>query len=284
MPKRRLGKGLEAIIRNTNFLEIEGEKDELIRLPVSSIQPNRFQPRKNFSDDSINELAESIREKGIVQPLVVRHLDDGYELVIGERRLRAAAKLGLEVVPCLLIDVEDRELLEIAIVENVQREDLNPIEEGEAYQALIDQFGMSQVEVAERVGKNRSTVANTLRLLKLPEKIREYLLGGRLTSGHARAILSVDGENERIMLAERILQDNLSVRMAESAAGGELTTSRRAAEQTNPRLASLEEAFQAYFGTKVRIRLKNAGKGTLEVHFYSEDDLNRLCEVLGIEL
>jgi ParB family chromosome partitioning protein len=206
MPKRRLGKGLEAIIRNTNFLEIEGEKDELIRLPVSSIQPNRFQPRKNFSEDSINELAESIREKGIVQPLVVRHLEEGYELVIGERRLRAADKLGLEAVPCILIDVEDRELLEIAIVENVQREDLNPIEEGEAYQALIDQFGMSQAEVAERVGKSRSTVANTLRLLKLPDKIRQYLLNGRLTSGHARAILSVDGDDERLILAEKILQ------------------------------------------------------------------------------
>jgi len=284
MPKRRLGKGLEAIIRNTNFLEIEGEKDELIRLPVSAIQPNRLQPRKEFDEDNLRELAESIREKGIVQPLVVRQMENGYELVIGERRLRAAAKLGLETVPCLLVEVEDRELLEIALVENIQRENLNPIEEGEAYKALLDRFGMSQAEIAERVGKNRSTIANTLRLLKLPEKIRQYMLSGRLTSGHARAILSVEGDDERIMLAEKILQDNLSVRLAESSAKGTVSVRERGAMQSDPRLTALEEALQSYFGTMVRIRMKSGGKGKLEVNFYSTEDLNRLCEILGIEI
>ncbi|MFQ6103957.1 MAG: ParB/RepB/Spo0J family partition protein [Candidatus Glassbacteria bacterium] len=289
MPKRRLGKGLEAIIRNTNFLEIEGEKDELIRLPVNSIQPNRFQPRKEFGEEDIRELAESIKEKGIVQPLVVRRSEGGYELVIGERRLRAAKVLGLEKVPCVLVEIEDRELLEIALVENLQREDLNPIEEGMAYRTLMDRFGMSQSDVAEKVGKKRSTVANTVRLLKLPEKIKEYIVQGKLTGGHARALLAVDGDDERISMAEKILRDNLSVRVVEveareKTAGREKGVAAKPKFAEDRRLAALEEAFQSNLGTMVRIRMRPDGRGRLEIHFYSEEDLSRLCEALGVQI
>ncbi len=285
MPKRRLGKGLEAIIKNTNFLEIEGEKDELLRLPIRLIKPNRFQPRREFSDESISELADSIRENGIVQPLLVRQTEDGYELIIGERRLRAAKKLELETVPCVLVEIEDRELLEIALVENVQREDLNPIEEGMAYQDLMNRFGMSQTEVASKVGKNRSTIANAVRLLKLPGKIRGYLSGGKLTGGHARAILAVEGDEEQITLAERILKDNLSVRAAEDVAKERIPEGARSRRRSvEPRITALEDAFQAVLGTMVRIKMGGPGRGKLEIHFYSEEDLNRLCDLLGVEI
>lgn len=286
MPKRRLGKGLEAIIRNTNLLEIDGEKDELIRLPVDAISPNRFQPRREFDDARITELADSIREQGIVQPLVVRQRDEGYELVIGERRLRAAREIGLTSVPCILAELEDRELLEIALVENLQREDLNPIEEAMAYQSLMDQFEMNQSEVAEKVGKSRSAVANAVRLLKLPEQVREHLLRGRLTGGHARAILALDDEKEQVRLAEKILEEKLPVRVAEEEARrGSTGKSRpRREEPADPRTEALEEAFRNRLGTKVRLSMDAAGKGKLEIHFYSEDDLGRLCDDLGIEI
>ncbi len=286
MPKRRLGKGLEAIIRNTNLLEIDGEKDELIRLPAEAIQPNPYQPRREFDEARIAELADSIREQGIVQPLVVRQRGDGYELVIGERRLRAARKLGLASVPCILVEVEDRELLEIALVENLQRENLNPIEEAMAYQALMDRFEMNQSEVAEKVGRSRPAVANALRLLKLPEKIRGYLLHGRLTGGHARAILTLDDEEEQVRLAEKIVEEDLSVREVEETARRKTAGSRspRTGSPADPRIGALEEALRNHLGTMVRIRMGRTGSGKLEIHFYSEDDLGRLCDELGIEL
>jgi ParB family chromosome partitioning protein len=286
MPKRRLGKGLEAIISSTNLLEIEGEKGELIRLPVDAIRPNPFQPRREFDEERIAELADSIREQGIVQPLVVRQRGDGYELIVGERRLRAARKLGLTGVPCILAELEDRELLELALVENLQREDLNPVEEAMAYQTLMDRFSMNQSDVAEKVGKSRSAVANAIRLLKLPEQVRTHLLEGRLTGGHARAILALDDEQEQIRLAEKILNEHLSVRVVEEAArrrtaGGGRS---RAGRQADPRIGALEEALRNRLGTMVRVSMDRAGKGKLEIHFYSEEDLGRLCDELGVEL
>jgi ParB family chromosome partitioning protein len=284
MPKRRLGKGLEAIIKSTSLLEIEGEKEELIRLPVRAIRPNRFQPRKDFDEESISELADSIREKGIVQPLVVRKAGDGYELVFGERRLRAAKKLALEKVPCVLMDVDDRELLEIALVENLQREDLNPIEEGMAYQALMERFSLSQSDVAAKVGKSRSAVANAVRLLKLPERIRRMILEGKITSGHARALLAVHGESEQCALAEKILKGGLSVRLAEDGARDRGKGRRKARSGTDPRVSALEEAFRDLLGTMVRIRMGRGGMGKVEIHFTSHDDLNRILDILGIEI
>lgn len=286
MPKRRLGRGLEAIIRGTNLLEIEGEKDELIRLPAEVIRPNRFQPRKDFDPESIAELAESIREKGIVQPLVVRRTGDGYELVFGERRLRAAKRLGLEKVPCVLVDIEDRELLEIALVENLQREDLNPIEEGMAYQALVESFGMSQADVAAKVGKSRSAIANAMRLLKLPERIRQLIVEGKITGGHARALLAVHGESEQVALAQKILKGGLTVRFAEESAREKEKekAKRRAGAGRDPRLEALEEAMRNLLGAMVRIRMGRAGAGTVEIRFASHDDLNRILEILGVEI
>jgi ParB family chromosome partitioning protein len=284
MPKRRLGKGLEAIIRSTSLLEIDEQKEELIRLPVEIISPNRFQPRKDFDDESISELAESIREKGIVQPLVVRKMGDGYELVFGERRLRAARKLALEKVPCIIVDIDDRELLEIALVENIQREDLNLIEEALAYQALMEQFGMSQADVAAKVGKSRSAVANAVRLLRLPERIQHMILEGKITGGHARALLAVHGESAQMSLAQKILKGGLTVRYAEETARDPEKRRRRSGPIVDPRVSALEEAFRHLLGTLVRIRMGKEGAGRVEIHFTSHDDLNRILEVLRVEL
>jgi len=256
------------------------ERDvEFLRLPVDRIRTSPFQPRRTFSPDDLRELVDSIREKGILQPVLVRPTPQGYELVAGERRLRAAQAAGVETVPAVVRKLSDREALETTIVENIQRADLNAIELAEGYQRLAHEFSLSQEEIARRVGKDRVTVANLLRLLKLPSPVKQAVVDGRLSAGHARALLSAPAERipEIFALAVR---KGLSVRELERlcAAGGRKAKTRKPGKH-DPHLSDLEEKLSRRGGTKVRIR-GTQKKGWLEVAYYSEAEFARLFDTL----
>lgn len=279
--KRGLGRGLDALIEKVEPAAPKAE-EAARTLPLSSLHPNRFQPRTHFDESAIQELSESIRAQGIVQPLVVTPEGEGYAIIAGERRWRAARRAGLESVPVVIRQVaDDRELLELALVENLQRSDLNPMEEAEAYAALQEKFGLSQEEVATRVGKARTTVTNSLRLLRLPEEVRELLREARLTAGQARPLLALGTPEEQIELADRALRDGLSARDLE----------RLAAEPQRPKpkkkpdrpvevhTAAAEEKLTRRLQTRVEIRRQGKG-GQLRIHFHSEEELMRLYDVL----
>jgi ParB family chromosome partitioning protein len=284
-PKKRkklaLGRGLDALIP-----DFEPEQDnprEYFLCDVDLIRPNRYQPRQHFSDNDLEELGNSIKAQGIIQPLLVRRIDHGYELVAGERRLRAARKVGLTKVPVVYRDVSDAELLEMSIVENIQREDFNPIEEAEAYHRLITEFKLTQDQAAERVGKSRSAVANFLRLRNLPQQIKDSIIDDSLSMGHARALLGVDNKAAQIDIWRKVVSRGLSVRETESLV-------RQLRVERTPRRSppsSSEDVYfsdvmadlSRHFGTKVNI--KRRGKvGKLEIQFYSDDDLDRLLRQL----
>jgi ParB family chromosome partitioning protein len=284
-PKKRkklaLGRGLDALIP-----DFEPEQDnprEYFLCDVDLIRPNRYQPRQHFPDDDLEELGNSIKAQGIIQPLLVRRIDHGYELVAGERRLRAARKVGLTKVPVVYRDVSDAELLEMSIVENIQREDFNPIEEAEAYHRLITEFKLTQDQAAERVGKSRSAVANFLRLRNLPQQIKDSIIDDSLSMGHARALLGVDNKAAQIDIWRKVVSRGLSVRETESLV-------RQLRVERTPRRSppsSSEDVYfsdvmadlSRHFGTKVNI--KRRGKvGKLEIQFYSDDDLDRLLRQL----
>jgi ParB family chromosome partitioning protein len=284
-PKKRkklaLGRGLDALIP-----DFEPEQDnprEYFLCDVDLIRPNRYQPRQHFSDNDLEELGNSIKAQGIIQPLLVRRIDHGYELVAGERRLRAARKVGLTKVPVVYRDVSDAELLEMSIVENIQREDFNPIEEAEAYHRLITEFKLTQDQAAERVGKSRSAVANFLRLRNLPQQIKDSIIDDSLSMGHARALLGVDNKAAQIDIWRKVVSRGLSVRETESLV-------RQLRVERTPRRSppsSSEDVYfsdvtadlSRHFGTKVNI--KRRGKvGKLEIEFYSDDDLDRLLRQL----
>jgi ParB family chromosome partitioning protein len=260
---------------------------------ITEIRPNPQQPRHKFNEVSLQELADSIREHGVLQPVLLTTNDksDGYVLVAGERRFRAAERAGLREVPAIIQDVTDEEMLEIAIVENVQRDDLNPVEEARAYRALIDTFGWSQEQVAHRVGKQRSTVTNALRLLKLGEEALRELEEGRLTAGHARAILSIDDAFYRNKLRQEIVDKGISVREAERRAAsyqkaGSPTNrpDKKAPKEPteNVDIVSLEEAMMAQLGCRVRIKSRDGRSGTVEVPFRNPDELERFLQAIGV--
>lgn len=259
----------------------------LIEIPIDGIRPNPYQPRIDFDDGRIQELADSIGEKGILQPLIVSKRDDGYELVVGERRLRAARAAGLTEVPCLVLEVPDEEVLEVALVENLQREDLDPVEEARAYTMMVEKFGLSQEEVARRVGKGRATVTNALRLLKLPAEIQRLLREGKLSAGHARTLIGIEDPGEQVRTANDLVNKGLSVREAEETrrgkeGSGEALGQRRGRRSVDPRVRRVEEELQRYFGTFVKVRGSN--KGTIVIKYYSIEDLNRILDILGIEV
>ncbi|MBN1882651.1 MAG: ParB/RepB/Spo0J family partition protein [Deltaproteobacteria bacterium] len=281
MAKRKaLGKGLSALIPDA-ATEPSGDKGSLFAVDISDISPNRFQPRHGFDDAGLDDLARSIAEKGVIQPLIVREVDDGYELIAGERRLRASKLAGLAEVPVVIKDVSDAESLEIALIENIQREDLNPLEESEAYQRLIDEFDITQEEMAKRVGKDRTTITNSLRLLSLPDTIKRYLATGELTTGHARALLSLGDTSLMLATAKRIITQGLSVRATEALV-------KRLKEGAPPsekpardaHYDDLEESLTRSLGTKVRLTPRGEG-GKIEIEYYSPDELDRLLELLG---
>jgi ParB family chromosome partitioning protein len=275
--KKVLGKGLGALITDVQRpQDITTDRYQLCH--VSRIVPNRMQPRRRFDDASLKFLSESIREKGIIEPLIVRRASGGFELIAGERRLRAAKMVGLDEVPVVIMDATDEESLEFAIIENIQREDLNAIEEGEAYRSLMN-FGFSQEEVARKVGKERATVANYLRLLKLPPEVKEELVKGTISMGHARAILSLDNHMAQTELSRKIVQGGLSVREAEELAQALSTRAPRKTRAKGPMVSLLEDELRVTFGTKVLIK-ENGGKGRIEIHYYSADDRERILELL----
>ncbi|RLA86339.1 MAG: chromosome partitioning protein ParB [Deltaproteobacteria bacterium] len=271
MVKRKvLGKGLDALLKGTGMPE-----GEVFMCDIDRITPSPLQPRRAVDEKGLEELASSIREKGLLQPLIVRSRGEGYEIVAGERRWRAALRAGLKKVPVIVREVSDREALEIALVENLQRQDLNPLEEAEAYRVLIEDFGYTQEEVAKRVGKDRSSVANALRLLKLPAEVKEALKEGRITAGHARAILSAGPLEDQLELFRRILKGDLSVREAEGIA----KRKRGEQEAVDPDLELLLDELREILRAPVRIR-GSRGRGRLEIEFHSLEELERIIEII----
>lgn len=275
--KGGLGRGLGALIPSLGQTEIEFEE-----LPVSSIRPNPHQPRKHYDLESFQELIESIKQFGLVQPVVVRPRGEAFELVAGERRWRAAREAGLATIPALIRNSTEAESLEMALVENLQRENLNAIEEAAAYRLLIDEFNISQAELAEKVGKNRVTVTNTLRLLQLPVEIQAEVVEGNISSGHARALLSLSGEDEQKRLAARIAKENLSVRQTESIV--RLLVSARGAPRkatAQPKeLKAVARKLSTALRTRVKIKMKEE-RGRVLIEFESLEDLERIAGLIG---
>jgi len=270
--RRGLGKGLEALIPSSpGVTEVE----------VDSIVPNPRQPRQAFDPQALQELATSIREQGLVQPLVVTELEAGYQLLIGERRWRAAKLAGLDVVPVVVRDVSPQQMLELALVENLQREDLNPLETATAYQQLVEEFGMTQQQVADKVGKNRVTVTNTLRLLKLPAQVKDALLQGEIAEGHARSILRLDSERAQLEMLKQVVKGGLSVRQTEEMVRrrAEKPKAKPVRDRKSPELRALEDKFCQALGTKVNLTRSKKG-GRLVVYFYSEEELQAIYDLL----
>jgi ParB family chromosome partitioning protein len=282
---RRLGKGLGALLGE--YLEEPTSGEIPIReLDVGRIRPNPFQPRRQFQDDSLDELEASIRENGLLQPLVVRPSGPDFELVAGERRWRVLTRLGWEKVPTVVRPVSDEQMLVMALVENLQREDLGPLEEAVGYQQLIDGFGLTQKSVARRVGRDRSTVANALRLLTLPPEVRDLVSQGALTAGHARAVLSVDGEAEQIALAREVVLKGLSVREAEALARRgrkpEKRGEKRGRHSEDPVARKAAVLLSRAYGTDVKVSLKSKTSGEIRIPFRDPDDFERVTrELLG---
>ena len=284
MNKRGLGRGLGALLSSTPT-ESEGE-ESLIDVPIEKIEVNPNQPRKVFDFTALDELAASIRASGVIQPIIVRRYGDGYQLIAGERRWRAARQAGLERIPAIVRDATDAQSIEIALVENLLREDLNPIETAQAYQKLLAEFGWTQEELAQRIGKDRTSIANSLRMLKLPEEIQADLRNGRLTMGHARALLAVTSTAEQFRLRDQILANDWSVRTTEDSIRATETVAvtkgltLRRGRRRSVELESLEEALQRGLMTRVRI-IGNERRGKIMVTYATPDELERLSEIFG---
>lgn len=270
LKRKALGRGLGALIPTRE----EDSSIEQNAVLLSEIRPNHLQPREMFSEAGIDELAASIRNNGILQPLIVRRVAGGYELIAGERRFRAAQRAGLERVPVVIRQVDDAKLLEVALIENIQRENLNPLEEAKAYLRLIEEFALTQEQVAEKVAKDRSTVANTLRLLQLPTELRQQITSGALSAGHARALLKAGSAETQIAIARQVIGRRLNVRDTE-----QLVRRQRQAPAT-PDQRALEEQLTRSLGTRVKIHLRRGGRGKIELQFYSIAELNGLADRL----
>jgi len=280
MEKSALGKGLSALIPEN----VKLEKDDIVTyLSTTQIKKNTFQPRKEFNEEKLADLISSIKEKGVLQPLLVRKTIDGYELIAGERRLRAAQTLNISKVPVIVKTATDQEALVLALIENIQREELNPIEESKAYQRLIEDFNFTQDLVAQSVGKDRSTVTNMLRLLSLPEDIQQSISLGSFSVGHARALLSIRDEEQQKIFWRRTTDKGLSVRELENiikSEAGVLSRGRKTTgERKDPYVVSVEEELQRALGTKVRIAAKKK-RGKIIIEYYSNDDLERITKIM----
>ena len=306
MAKKGLGKGLGAIfgedVVKENKEETEkkakakaeakaaeemDEKGRILMLKLDLVQPNKEQPRKTFDEEKINELAESIKNYGVLQPLLVQKNDSFYEIIAGERRWRAAKAAGLKEVPAVLKEYSKQEAMEISLIENVQRADLNPIEEALGYRQLIDEFGLTQEEIAVRVAKSRTAITNTMRLLKLDEQIQNMLVQGVITSGHARALLSLEDTKMQLKAAKEILDKKLSVRETErlvkrlqKEASGEKKEEKKKDETLALIYQDLEDRMKSVMGTKVSIHNKDKNKGRIEIEYYSEAELERIVEMI----
>lgn len=299
MLKKGLGRGLEALIKTPGSVSVKGEGtgpdrdpttgESVRRVPIGAVAPSPFQPRKRFPEEHLNELVESIREHGVIQPLIVREVDGRFELIAGERRWRACQRLELAEVPVIVRSASDRDVVELALIENLQREDLNPMEEAEAYARLAREFGLKQEEIAQRVGKSRATVANAIRLLELDPSVQNLVSQNLLTTGHAKAILGIKGFPEQKLIADLVLRRQLNVRHTEKLVSEHLngrTSSRKAPASTVPKtvetyVRDIEDRLRGRFATNVHLHHGDK-KGKIEIEYFGNDDLGRLLELLGI--
>ena len=291
--KAGLGKGLDSLIPASSHKDHVGvekvvekvvEKPVEIKVKLSQVEPNRKQPRKKFDEDALHELSESIRQFGIIQPLVVQKREDYYEIIAGERRWRAAKMLGLKEVPVIIKDYTDQETVEISLIENIQRENLNPIEEAIAYKRLLDEFHLKQDEVAERVSKSRTAVTNSIRLLKLDERVQQMVIDEMLTSGHVRTLLSLDDQELQYQTAMRIFDEKLSVRETERLIKNLLNPKpqQEKKELLNKAIyQQLEERMKEVLGAKVSINRKSEHKGRIEIEYYSDEELERIMDLIN---
>ena len=280
MERKVLGRGISALIPPRE-LEAGEHSEKIVCLRIDQVQPNPFQPRKEFDPQSLAELTQSIREKGIIQPILVRRRGDNFELIAGERRFRAAKSLGVNEIPAIVKNVDDEESLEISLIENIQRQELNPIEEAHAYQYLIDKFGLTQESVSDVVGKARVSVTNTLRLLKLPMEIQDEIKNGRISYAHGRVLLEIDDANKQRHLAQEIISKGLSVRELEVIVKKirPRSMAHKVAKARDVSLEAKEEALQHIFGTKVRI-VRQRKRGSVQIEFYSSEDMDRVINIL----
>lgn len=276
--KKGLGKGLGALIPDADLLERTG--DQFFYCDIEEITPNPYQPRLSGRDEALDELVESVRERGVLQPLLVRSKDQGYQLIAGERRWRAAQLAGLQRVPVIIKESAEPEAFELALIENIQRKDLNPIEEGAAYRRLQEEFELSQEKIARKIGKDRSTVANMIRLLKLPERIRNDLVDGVLSMGHARALLALTNTADQLQARTTIVKRGLSVRETEKLVQGLLKRQkkRKVTQEIDSHMRAIIDQLIRHFGTRVRIA-RRGKRGRIEIEFYSDDDLKRILDL-----
>lgn len=276
---RRLGKGLGALIPELNVTDDE----KIIQVKLDQLRPNPYQPRKEFDPNAIEELKNSILEHGVVQPIIIRKSLRGYEIIAGERRYRASIEAGLETIPAVVKDFSDAQIMEIALIENLQREDLNPMEIAVAYQKLMDHFDLTQESLAKKVGKSRPHVANFLRLLQLPENIQEHVSRGTLSMGHAKALLGVKDRKQLLQLAKKTMEENLSVRQLESLVqdldNKTVMKKKKTRQKTDVFLKQYEEKLRGKLGTAVKI-ISGVNKGKIEIQYYSQEDLKRILEIL----
>lgn len=286
--KKRIGKGLDSLIPSAavvKTVEVEKteSKDGVVNVNISKVEPNRDQPRKNFDEDALQELADSIKQFGVLQPILVQERDDYYEIIAGERRWRAANIAGLKEVPVIIRNLTEREIVEIALIENIQREDLNPIEEAQAYKRLLEEFHLKQDEVAERVSKSRTAVTNSMRLLKLSDQVQQMVIDEMISTGHARALLAVDDPEQQYILAQQVFDEKLSVRDIEKLVrnlGKTKVQKNRKEKQLMAIYQELEEVLKEKLSTKVSIVSKEDGSGKIEIEFYSHQELDRLIDVI----
>ncbi|MDQ3672888.1 MAG: ParB/RepB/Spo0J family partition protein [Gemmatimonadota bacterium] len=286
---RRLGRGLEALLGNAGGLA-SSDEGALKSIPVSQIVRNPFQPRKEFSAEELTELQGSLSASGLLQPITVRRRPgkDGFELIAGERRLRAATKLGWKEIPAIIKEIDDKGILSLALIENLQRADLNPVEEAEGYHRLAHDFGLTQQQIADTVGKDRTTVANMLRVLQLPESVRKLLADGHLTLGHAKVLLGVEDPSRIARLAKDIVSDGLTVRELEHRLRGEAATpgkkraGRPRKNAQRPEIRRIEDRLRRFLQTDVSLTVGKKERGTLAIQFYSADDLERVLETLRV--
>lgn len=292
--KRGLGKGLDSLIPTNVMMESEvkhatvstaslpeEEKDGTLMVKLSKVEPNREQPRKNFDEDSLQELAESLKQFGMLQPILVQNRGDYYEIIAGERRWRAAKIAGLKEVPVIVRELTDQEIVEISLIENIQREDLNPIEEAQAYKRLLTEFHLKQDEVAERVSKSRTAVTNSMRLLKLCDEVQKMVVDDMISTGHARALISIEDPEEQYLIAQKIFDEKLSVREVEKLVK-DLHKPPKPPKEENKTLQviyqEISERLKQSLSTKVSVSAKQNGAGKIEIEFYNHEDLERLLE------
>lgn len=305
MAKMGLGRGLDSLIpkkvdsniqtsaegekKNIPAAKSENEKsgENIVKLRLSKVEPNKEQSRKTFEEDSLNELAQSIKQFGIIQPIVVCKKDDYYEIIAGERRWRAAKIAGLTEIPVIIKEYQEKERAEVSLIENIQRENLNPIEEAAAYRQLIDEYNLTQESLAERISKSRTAIANTMRLLKLHEDVQQLVIDGKLSNGHARALLGIEEQEKQYEAAQKVIEENLTVRQTEELVK-EMTTSEKSAAKPAKKknkddyiYKDLEKHLTDALGTKVKISQKEKGGGRIEISYFSDYDLDRIYRQLN---